>query len=180
MTDCVYPRGDNSLRKRFALVLVAAGMVGGCSTYSPPYSGVKPKTVLKSAPPSSDNNNKTKYTRPYKINGIAYFPMQSAEGYRERGKASWYGSESGRRTATGSRFRPNGFTAAHKTLPLPCRVKVTNLHNDRSVVVLVNDRGPFVKNRLIDLSRGAAKALGINGVADVEVEYLENTASYED
>ncbi len=100
--------------------------------------------------------------------------MTSAAGYSERGIASWYGSESGNKTAMGTRFRPQGLSAAHKTLPLPCKVRVTNLHNGRSIDVVVNDRGPFKKNRLIDLSHGAAKKLGIQGMAKVKVEYLSN------
>jgi rare lipoprotein A len=98
--------------------------------------------------------------------------MASAVGYSESGIASWYGSESGNRTAMGTRFVPHAMTAAHKTLPLPSKVRVTNLHNGLSVVVLVNDRGPFRQGRLIDLSRGAAKKIGIKGLAKVKVEYL--------
>lgn len=102
-----------------------------------------------------------------------YYPLKSAKGYRAQGLASWYGWESGRRTATGSRFNPNALTAAHRTLPLPSRVRVTNLANKRSVEVTVNDRGPFITNRLIDLSYGAAKVLGIKGTTRVEVTALE-------
>lgn len=98
--------------------------------------------------------------------------MQSAAGYREFGVASWYGNESGNTTSMGTRFNPNGMTAAHKTLPLPSKVRVTNLHNGRSVVVLVNDRGPFKKGRLIDLSRAAARKIGMRGMAKVKVEYI--------
>ncbi|MBS1213078.1 MAG: rare lipoprotein domain protein [Proteobacteria bacterium] len=100
-------------------------------------------------------------------------PMASAKGYRERGQASWYGWESGNRTATGSRFDPRHLTAAHRTLPLPTRVRVTNLRNRRTVEVLVNDRGPFVQGRIIDLSQAAARALNINGTAPVEVRAVE-------
>ncbi len=112
------------------------------------------------------------YNRPYKVKGRTYYPLKTARGYRERGIASWYGWESGDRTAMGTRFNPRGLTAAHRTLPLPTRVKVTNLKNRRSVIVTVNDRGPFVRGRLIDLSYGAAKALRLNGLGPVEVEAL--------
>lgn len=112
------------------------------------------------------------YNRPYKVRGRTYYPLKTARGYRERGTASWYGWESGNRTAMGTRFNPMGLTAAHRTLPLPTRVKVTNLKNKRSVIVTVNDRGPFVRGRLIDLSYGAAKVLRLNGLAPVEVEAL--------
>ncbi|MGZ8196260.1 MAG: septal ring lytic transglycosylase RlpA family protein, partial [Methylosarcina sp.] len=98
-----------------------------------------------------------------------------AVGYREYGIASWYGSESGNRTAMGVRFRPHGISAAHKTLPLPTKVRVTNLQNGKSVVVVVNDRGPFKKGRLIDLSQGAARKIGIRGLARVKVEYYDET-----
>ena len=72
----------------------------------------------------------------------------------------------------GTRFKPHNYTAAHKTLPLPSKVRVTNLHNGRSIIVLVNDRGPFKNGRLIDLSHGAAKKIGVNGLAKVKVEYI--------
>ena len=77
----------------------------------------------------------------------------------------------------GTRFVPHGLTAAHKTLPLPTRVRVTNLHNGRYVDVIVNDRGPFKKGRIIDLSHGAAKKIGLHGIAKVRVEYLSDKIS---
>ena len=117
---------------------------------------------------------KSATSRPYRIRGKTYRPMLSSRGYREVGIASWYGYESGNRTATGERFNPRGMSAAHKTLPLPTRVRVTNLANGKSTVVIVNDRGPFVKGRLIDLSMGAARRLDIyqRGSAKVLVEAL--------
>ncbi|QXP86623.1 septal ring lytic transglycosylase RlpA family protein [Methylococcus capsulatus] len=113
------------------------------------------------------------YNRAYRVKGRVYRPLASAKGYRERGIASWYGEESGRRTAMGTRFDPHGLSAAHRTLPLPTRVRVTNLGNRRSIILVVNDRGPFIDGRLIDLSRGAAKALRLNGLGRVEVEALD-------
>jgi rare lipoprotein A len=110
--------------------------------------------------------------RSYRVKGKTYHPLNSAKGYSEIGIASWYGSESGSKTAMGTRFLPDGISAAHKTLPLPSKVRVTNLHNGRSVVVVVNDRGPFKKNRIIDLSQGAARKIGMNGLAKVKVDYL--------
>jgi rare lipoprotein A len=100
--------------------------------------------------------------------------MASSKGYREVGLASWYGFESGNRTATGQRFNPNGLSAAHKTLPLPTRVRVTNLENGHSTTLVVNDRGPFIPGRLIDLSYGAARKLNMHrrGTARVLVEAL--------
>ena len=84
--------------------------------------------------------------------------------------ASWYGAESGPRTASGERFDPNAMTAAHRTLPFGTRVRVT--HRGRSIVVRINDRGPFVRGRDLDLSAAAARALGIDGVARVSMEVL--------
>lgn len=94
--------------------------------------------------------------------------------YRKfRGVASWYGPGfQGRRTASGERFNQHALTAAHKTLPLGTRVHVRNLDNDRSVIVTINDRGPFVRSRIIDLSRGAARAIGMAGTERVELTIL--------
>jgi rare lipoprotein A len=128
------------------------------------------------APPSYGNkasDNKS-YNKPYKVKGKTYYPLASASGYHEKGLASWYGSESGNRTASGSRFNPKGLSAAHKTLPIPSKVRVTNLRNGRQIDVLVNDRGPFNDKRLIDLSQGAAQQIGMRGLTEVEVEYLDN------
>ncbi|MDP2763340.1 MAG: septal ring lytic transglycosylase RlpA family protein, partial [Brevundimonas sp.] len=107
--------------------------------------------------------------RPYQIRGRWYRPAEQP-GYDETGLASWYGAQfNGRPTATGERFDMHALTAAHKTLPLPGLVEVTNLANGRRIVVRVNDRGPFVDNRIIDLSRGSAEALGLlsAGVGEV-------------
>lgn len=100
----------------------------------------------------------------------------SAHGYKAEGKASYYGSRHhGKRTASGERFDQHALTAAHRTLPFGTRVKVTNLNNDRTVVVRINDRGPHVRGRIIDLSREAAERLDMlrAGVAPVRVESLD-------
>lgn len=112
--------------------------------------------------------------RPYQVRGRWYRPAEQPD-YDERGQASWYGDAfHGRPTATGERFDMNALTAAHKTLPLPSLVEVTNLRNGRRAIVRVNDRGPFVEGRIIDLSRGAAEALDLRaaGVGEVRVRYL--------
>ncbi len=112
--------------------------------------------------------------RPYQIRGRWYHPEEQPD-YDETGMASWYGDQfHGRPTATGERFDMNALTAAHKTLPLPGLVEVTNLANGRRVILRVNDRGPFVDGRVIDLSRGAADALDLRraGVGEVRVRYL--------
>jgi rare lipoprotein A len=119
---------------------------------------------------------------PYVVNGRRYVPMsvEQARNYQETGTASWYGyetyqQEGGHMTANGEAFNPNGLNAAHKYLPLPSFVKVTNLENRRSIILRVNDRGPFVEDRIIDLSAGAARKLGFyeQGTARVRVEAIE-------
>ena len=99
-----------------------------------------------------------------------------AEAAAQTGKASYY--KHGKRTANGERFNPNDYTAAHRTLPFGTRVLVTNLKTGKSVIVRVNDRGPFIKSRIIDVSYGAAKVLGITatGVATVKIVPLKRTA----
>ncbi|MEM8918906.1 MAG: septal ring lytic transglycosylase RlpA family protein [Pseudomonadota bacterium] len=112
-----------------------------------------------------------KIGEPYKIGGKTYTPEDVAS-YDNVGYASWYGEElAGNPTANGERFNPNGISAAHKTLPLPSYVEVTALDTGRTILVRVNDRGPFTNDRLIDLSYGAARQLGIDqqGVAGVRV-----------
>ena len=118
-------------------------------------------------------------TSPYVVKGKRYVPMnvKEAETYRQKGIASWYGYEThrkkgGRMTANGEVFHPEGLNAAHKYLPLPTFVWITNLENNRRIALRVNDRGPFVKGRIIDLSAGAAKKLGFykKGTARVLVE----------
>jgi rare lipoprotein A len=112
----------------------------------------------------------------YDVFGIRYFVLSSSVGYRERGVASWYGPGFHKvRTSTGEPYDMYGMTAAHKTLPLPAYVQVTNLQNGRSVVVRVNDRGPFVGNRIIDLSYTAAAKLDMlrDGTAIVEVRAVD-------
>lgn len=113
---------------------------------------------------------------PYVVRGKRYVPMSLEESkqYREKGIASWYGYETrkkkgGHMTANGEAFYPNGLSAAHKYLPLPTHVRVTNLENRRSIIVRVNDRGPFVKGRIIDLSAGAARKLGFYGKGTARV-----------
>ena len=112
----------------------------------------------------------------YDVFGKRYFVLSSSVGYRERGVASWYGPGFHKvRTSIGEPYDMYGMTAAHKTLPLPAYVRVTNLQNGRSVVVRVNDRGPFVGNRIIDLSYSAAAKLDMlrNGTAMVEVRTVD-------
>jgi rare lipoprotein A len=124
--------------------------------------------------PKSEPHNKWT-SRPYQVLGKKYYPMATAKGFEEAGSASWYGQKfHGHKTANGEIFDMFGLTAAHKTLPLPSFVRVSNITNGKSAILRVNDRGPFYGDRIIDLSYGAAKKLGYHqyGVADVKLEVL--------
>jgi rare lipoprotein A len=123
--------------------------------------------------PSQPNTRPTQ--RAYEVNGKRYQPIPTAEGYVEKGLASWYGKKfHGRKTSNGETYDMYAMTAAHKTLPMNVHLKVTNLDNGRSTVVRVNDRGPFVRSRIIDLSYTAANELGVvgPGTAQVRIEAL--------
>ena len=126
-----------------------------------------PDAVAKLEPRSASGN------KPYVVFGVTYTPLPESIGYRERGITSWYGKKfHGRRTSSGEPYDMYAMTAAHKTLPLPSYVRVRNMQNNRTIVVRVNDRGPFLHNRLIDLSYAAAAKLGIlgTGTGVVEIE----------
>ncbi len=128
--------------------------------------------VVKSVASATGEGGDYKVGQPYKVNGSTYFPQVDPT-YNETGMASWYGAEfHGKSTANGDTYNMNALTAAHTTLPMPSQVRVTNLENGRSLVLTVNDRGPFVKNRIIDVSRRAAQLLGFerHGTAKVRVE----------
>ncbi len=117
-----------------------------------------------------------KIGKSYKVEGIFYHP-QEYDDYEEVGVASWYGEQfDGKETANGEIYNLHSMTAAHKTLPLPSFVRVTNMQNRKSVIVRVNDRGPFVKDRIIDLSKKAAEILEYKhkGTTIVKVELLED------
>jgi peptidoglycan lytic transglycosylase len=135
--------------------------------------GAVPDAVPRAEPRSSHGNPPF-----YEVYGQRYYVLATADGYLERGVASWYGpSFHGGNTSSGEPYDMYGMTAAHKTLPLPCYARVTNLRNGRSVVVRINDRGPFVANRLIDLSYTAAAKLDMirDGTTLVEVRALSPT-----
>jgi rare lipoprotein A len=115
---------------------------------------------------------------PYTVFGRTYTVLSESKGYRERGNASWYGTKfHGRRTSNGEIYDMWGMTAAHKTLPIPSYVRVTNVENGRSVTLRVNDRGPFHHNRIIDLSYGASLKLGFADKGVVQVDVVDVTPS---
>ncbi len=113
--------------------------------------------------------------KPYSVDGKRYEPLETHEGFVQQGVASWYGRDfHGKRTSNGERYDMNAMSAAHKTLPLGVYVRVKNIDNGREAVVRINDRGPFVKGRVIDLSFAAARKLGFDdvGTAPVRIEAL--------
>lgn len=134
--------------------------------------------VLSGCTQPKKANGTFKVGKPYQVAGQWYYPRIDY-GYEERGLASWYGPNfHGKPTANGEKFDMNKISAAHKTLPLPSVVRVTNLENGRSIVVRINDRGPFIRGRIIDLSKRAAELLGFadKGTAMVEVRIEPSTS----
>ncbi|MBT5570502.1 MAG: septal ring lytic transglycosylase RlpA family protein [Alphaproteobacteria bacterium] len=122
----------------------------------------------------STGDGRYKVGSPYQIKNVWYYPAEDYE-YSETGIASWYGPNfHGKKTANGETYNQNDLTAAHRTLPMPSAVRVTNLENGRSIVLRINDRGPFARGRIIDVSRQGAQLLGFqkNGVAKVRVDVL--------
>lgn len=137
---------------------------------SPPDVSKIPNAIPKDEPLSKYGNPTS-----YAVFGKTYYTLSTSKGYQEKGIASWYGAKfHGRRTSSGEAYDMYAMTAAHKTLPLPSYLEVTNLSNGRKVIVKVNDRGPFHDNRLIDLSYTAAKKLGIigHGTGMVEIRAM--------
>jgi len=184
---------------RGALLAILGTTLGACATVAPePDSGApipdgSPPTEMTDGPPLAPVDVSavpeavpkveplSAYGNPpyYEIDGRRYTVAQSSKGYRERGIASWYGRKfHGERASSGETYDMYAMTAAHKTLPLPTYVEVTNLENGRRLVLRVNDRGPFKDNRLIDLSYAAAVRLGIfaRGTGMVEVRAIDPTA----
>ncbi|WP_310599002.1 septal ring lytic transglycosylase RlpA family protein [Desulfobulbus sp.] len=151
-----------------ALILVV-GLAFGCASKAPGTRGGG-ETPSK----SGKKRSKTPATqRPYVINGTTYYPIPSAIGYVEQGIASWYGEPfHGKKTSNGETYNMYGDTAAHKTLPMNTILLVKNLENGRSTIVRINDRGPFVQERIIDLTLTKAKELDIVGKGTARVEIL--------
>ncbi len=155
-------------------VLVSTALMSGCAPYRDAArvdGGGRPAPVAANEVPRADRGNPPFYD----VLGKRYYVLKTSQGYRQTGIASWYGREfHGLATSSGEPYNMHAMTAAHTTLPIPTWVEVTNLDNGKRVVVKVNDRGPFVDNRLIDLSYAAAQALDMvrNGTARVEVRAL--------
>lgn len=157
--------------KALSAVCVCCAVLTSCTTGTPELAGLSPQAQAEII---KNYGGIYKIGKPYQIAGRWYYPKEDYE-YSETGIASWYGEDfNGKRTANGERYNMNTLTAAHRTLPLPCIVKVTNLQNGRSVVVRVNDRGPYVKDRIIDLSKHGAQLLGYigQGTTKVKVEIM--------
>lgn len=166
----------------FATVAACASSGGGHSAsgkrwVAPSYIAGQYKQAQNnkySTPKVSGSTAQQKIGRPYQIAGRTYVPARQDD-YNRTGIASWYGPNfHGKKTANGEIFDMNAMSAAHTTLPIPSLVRVTNLENNRSIIVRLNDRGPFVDNRLIDLSKRAAQELGYvrQGTAKVRVQYI--------
>jgi rare lipoprotein A len=158
--------------------LLVSALVAACGSANLSNSrlGVAPSPrVAQDGEPIAKGGGNYKLGKPYQIAGRWYEPKHNPD-YDRTGQASWYGSAfHGRRTANGEVFDMHALTAAHPTLPLPSYVRVTNLDNDHSVVVRVNDRGPFGHGRIIDVSRRTAEMLGFkrDGTAAVRVQYVD-------
>lgn len=126
--------------------------------------------VSCATPPTSTRKGGSPGGKPYTVRGKTYYPLKSDRGFMEEGHASWYGPGfHGKATASGEKYNQYAMTAAHKILPLGSRVRVTHLGNGRSAIVRINDRGPFVDNRVIDLSRAAATRLEMIGAGTAKV-----------
>ncbi|MBC7905839.1 MAG: septal ring lytic transglycosylase RlpA family protein [Rhodospirillaceae bacterium] len=161
---------------RVAALLMSTALLSGCAEMNLFGHYAKKATSPGDNPPPVGSTAAPGYKigKPYQVAGVWYYPREDFD-YDETGIASWYGPDfHGKMTANGESFDQNAVSAAHKTLPLPSVVRVTNLDNGRSLVIRVNDRGPFANGRIIDLSRRAAQLLGTEaaGTAKVRVQVL--------
>ncbi|NVJ99082.1 MAG: septal ring lytic transglycosylase RlpA family protein [Alphaproteobacteria bacterium] len=157
---------------RLVLSICLLAFLAACSSSMRPIGRMPKNDEL----PTGTQGVKRKVGNPYKVAGVWYYPEEQPQ-YDEVGYASWYGKDfHGKKTANGEIYNMNSLTAAHKTLPLPTFVKVTNLENGRTIILRVNDRGPFVKGRIIDISRRGAQLLGFDkqGVTKVRVQAVDD------
>lgn len=201
-TVTVITRTVSHLRHCIPLCLALVFLLGSCSvvkttakaaysvgkftveTVTSPFTHDEIESIDGLSPEEAVRQGRVK-NAPYVVYGKTYVPMsvEESRNYRETGIASWYGDETrkkdgGHMTANGEKFDPDKLSAAHKYLPLPIHVRVTNLETRKSIVVRVNDRGPFAHDRIIDLSAGAAKKLGFyeKGTARVSIQVVSLTA----
>lgn len=165
---------------RFQILVFFAAAFWGCAGGPRhEYSHIPPNKT--STPPKPLKKYNVATQKPYKIKGVKYTPIASAAGFVQTGIASWYGRKfHGRKTSNGERYDMYGMTAAHKTLPMNTWVRVHNLENNKKIVVRINDRGPFVHGRIIDLTYTGAKRIGIldKGTARARVTALGRETSY--
>lgn len=172
-------RGQSRIIRRVQLACVAvAGLVlancSGSSNIDPRYGVSSSPRVIEPGQPVPKGGGVYRVGKPYMVAGRVYVPEEDVN-YRAEGMASWYGDDfHGRYTANGEIFDMNSISAAHPTLPIPSYVRVTNLKNRKSIVVRINDRGPYARDRLIDVSVRTAKLLGFygHGLTKVRVEYI--------
>jgi len=164
----------NSIGRAFATGVVLAACAGLLSACAETTFAVHTAKTITDGGAGPGQKGSYKVGNPYQISGTWYYPKEDYE-YREEGAASWYGPGfHNKLTANGEIYDQNDMTAAHRTLPLPSMVRVTNLENGRSLVLRINDRGPFAKNRIIDISKRGAELLGFanQGTARVRVEIM--------
>ena len=182
------PHKEKCVTVTHLLIIVTVFALSACSSPSkkhqskqiPQQDGAPTQRVdiasIPNATPKKEPRSKYGNPKSYEVFGKRYYVMKSSKGFVQRGIASWYGTKfHGKRTSSGEPYDMFAMTAAHKTLPLPTYVEVTNLDNKRKVIVKVNDRGPFVAGRIIDLSHTAARKLGIigSGTGKVEIRAID-------
>jgi rare lipoprotein A len=173
-TDSIGPAARSVAAMAACLVLANCSSSGQFSRVDPKYGVSTSPRVVAFGEPVPKGGGTYRVGKPYTVAGRVYVPEENVN-YREEGLASWYGDDfHGRLTANGEVFDMASLTAAHPTLPMPCYARVTNLSNGKSLIVRVNDRGPYAGNRLIDVSNRAAELLEFKntGVARVRVEYV--------
>ena len=162
------------------IALLAILMLAGCAPVTQDESETsttRAQAVTPKAEPLSKTGN-----NPYVVDGILYAPATELNNYSQTGRASWYGKKfHGKKTSSGEVYDMYQFSAAHKTLPIPSYIEVTNLANNKSLIVRVNDRGPFVGPRILDLSYAAAKELGFvsQGTTQVKIESISKIIASE-
>ena len=173
------------MRYLYLCVLIGIVLQAGCSTHPEKQDGPMdfPEQINPNAMPDAQPHpeSPSRYGNPshYDVNGKRYYVQQSSKDFQQVGIASWYGKKfHGRKTSNGETYNMFAMTAAHKTLPLPSYVKVTNQRNGLTTVVRINDRGPFHSTRIIDLSYAAALKLDIadSGTAPVKIEAIDTSA----